>query len=182
MNSSPGIFLIAAHSLVWLITMAGLPDSGNAQSPETIRMVTINVWSGLDYRGYFKMGEYEDAAIRKQRHEVLIEQLRELAPDVVALNEANQLPGYVRQLAGPGLFWTVPSGDSIPPTILGCLQKSRCDDLVRTDYDNCKTRIHAPPFPGKLDGLARIIRTALAAGVWFRNCPAMQNHFVVLLR
>ena len=45
------------------------------------------------------MGEYQDPETRDRRTRILVEQLRELDPDVVAVNEANKLPGYARSLA-----------------------------------------------------------------------------------
>lgn len=66
---------------------------------ETLTVVTINVWSGLDYRGSLKMGEYEEKGVRERRTRALVAELQALAPDVVALNEANRLPGYARRLA-----------------------------------------------------------------------------------
>lgn len=44
------------------------------------------------------MGEYEEKAVRERRSQVLIGELQGLAPDVVALNEANELPRYGRRL------------------------------------------------------------------------------------
>jgi len=64
-----------------------------------LKFLTINVWSGLTYQGYLRMGEYETAEGRNTRHEILIRQIRELDPDVVAIQEANKLPGYVSDLA-----------------------------------------------------------------------------------
>jgi hypothetical protein len=84
-----------------------------AHASETLKIVTINVWSGLDYLGYFKMGEYEDRALRALRTEVLIAQLNELAPDIVGLNEANKLPRYARHVArelGFDAIWHVGVG------------------------------------------------------------------------
>ena len=66
---------------------------------EPLKVVTINVWSGLDYIGNFKMGEYESQAVREQRYHILVNQLRQLDPDVIALNEANRLPHYARRIA-----------------------------------------------------------------------------------
>ncbi len=66
---------------------------------ETLRLVTINVWSGLTYEGVFKMGAYETAATRTARTELLKAELKGLDADVVACNEANKLPGYARLLA-----------------------------------------------------------------------------------
>jgi len=66
---------------------------------EPLKVVTINVWSGLDYIGNFKMGEYESQAVREQRYHILVKQLKQLDPDVIALNEANRLPRYARRIA-----------------------------------------------------------------------------------
>lgn len=71
----------------------------NCLFAEPLKVVTINVWSGLDYIGSLKMGEYESTAIRKQRYRILLNQLKELDPDVIALNEANKLPRYARRIA-----------------------------------------------------------------------------------
>ena len=68
-------------------------------SAENLRVLTINVWSGLDYKGSLKMGEYQDRQTRERRTRILLEQLRELNPDVIAVNEANKLPRYARRLA-----------------------------------------------------------------------------------
>lgn len=76
-----------------------LIGQASALRAETLRVVTINVWSGLDYKGSLKMGWYEDARRRELRTRVLVEQLRKLDPDVIAVNEANPLPRYARALA-----------------------------------------------------------------------------------
>lgn len=66
---------------------------------EDLTVVTINVWSGLDYEGTLKMGEYESPDVRQQRYRILLGELTRLDPDVVAINEANPLPRYARRLA-----------------------------------------------------------------------------------
>jgi endonuclease/exonuclease/phosphatase family metal-dependent hydrolase len=73
--------------------------SSSILSAATLRVITINVWSGLDYKGILKMGEYEDHRTRQRRTASLFEQLRMLDPDVVAFNEANPLPRYARRAA-----------------------------------------------------------------------------------
>lgn len=106
-------FRVAVIRLATFVALIALPGSGIAEPLKTLRIVTINVWSGLDYRGHFRMGEYEEAAIRKRRNEILINQLRELAPDIVALNEANKLPQYARKMAqelGCNKVWHVGVG------------------------------------------------------------------------
>ena len=67
---------------------------------ENLRVLTINVWAGLDYKGSLRMGEYQAPEVRERRTQILLEQLQELDPDVIALNEANKLPRYARRLAG----------------------------------------------------------------------------------
>jgi hypothetical protein len=64
-----------------------------------LRFLTINVWSGLDYQGFFRMGEYETAPERQARYGALVSSLEALAPDVIAVNEANPIPAYMRRLA-----------------------------------------------------------------------------------
>jgi endonuclease/exonuclease/phosphatase family metal-dependent hydrolase len=64
---------------------------------QEIRFLTINVWSGLTYKGFFKMGEYEHHPDR--RYELLVSEIRRLAPDVIAIQEANPLPRYAKRLA-----------------------------------------------------------------------------------
>lgn len=66
---------------------------------ENITVATVNVWSGLTYRGVFVAGEYEDAATREFRFDLLTNGLRALEPDVIAIQEANPLPGYAERLA-----------------------------------------------------------------------------------
>jgi endonuclease/exonuclease/phosphatase family metal-dependent hydrolase len=64
-----------------------------------LRVVTINIWSGLDYEGTLKMREYEETSRREQRYGLLCRILDSLNVDIVAVNEANKLPGYARRLA-----------------------------------------------------------------------------------
>ncbi|MFQ5641480.1 MAG: hypothetical protein ACE5IR_26180, partial [bacterium] len=96
------------------------------------RILTINVWSGLDYSGYLKMGEYETAAVREQRYQALVTQIKQLDPDLIGIQEANKLPDYAERLAkdtgyevffhmgvgglrlGPvGLPWNLREGDAL---------------------------------------------------------------------
>lgn len=65
--------------------------------PKEIRILTINVWSGLNYKGFFKMGEYEHHP--EQRYELLSSGIRKHAPDIIAIQEANPLPDYAKRLA-----------------------------------------------------------------------------------
>lgn len=66
---------------------------------EELRCVSYNMWTGLDYDGMLKMGEYESAEIREQRYQVMLQELRGLDPDIISLNEVNYLPRTARRLA-----------------------------------------------------------------------------------
>lgn len=80
------VFLLAA----WIV-----PADAAA---EPIRVVTMNAWSGLTYRGLFSVGRYEEEAAREFRHELLTRRLSELEPDIVGLNEVNPLPALARSI------------------------------------------------------------------------------------
>lgn len=71
-------------------------DVSNIPSQE-IRILTLNVWSGLTYKGFFKMGLYPDNL--KKRYELLVAEIRKLDPDIIAIQEANPLPHYAKRLA-----------------------------------------------------------------------------------
>jgi endonuclease/exonuclease/phosphatase family metal-dependent hydrolase len=66
---------------------------------QPVKLVTINVWFGMDGRGIYKIGDYENQARKDARFRALISGLRKLDPDVVAIQEANKLPGYARRIA-----------------------------------------------------------------------------------
>jgi len=66
-------------------------------SPREIRILTINVWSGLTYEGTLSVGRYADQP--EKRYEALAAAIRELSPDIIAIQEANPLPDYAERLA-----------------------------------------------------------------------------------
>ena len=73
-----------------------IPETGHSDS---LRVVDINVWSGLDYIGIATMGEYESAELREKRYQLLLTQLQQLKPDIIGIHEANSLPYYAKRLA-----------------------------------------------------------------------------------
>ena len=120
--------------LCLLLAGCAIPSAGPTPVAvrNTLRVVDINVWSGLDYTGYLTMGEYETPEVRVKRYRALVAQLKELDPDIIGVHEANRLPGYIRRLAddldydavfhvgigglraGPiGLPWNLREGDAI---------------------------------------------------------------------
>jgi len=68
-------------------------------SPRSIKIATINVWSGLTYQGNWKMGEYENDQRRAWRYRALVDHLEKVSPDVICIQEANPLPDFTRRLA-----------------------------------------------------------------------------------
>jgi endonuclease/exonuclease/phosphatase family metal-dependent hydrolase len=72
--------------------------NANAQF-DPVAIVTINAWFGMDGRGVCKIGDYEDRMRKDARFSALIGGLKMLEPDVVAIQEANRLPGYAHRIA-----------------------------------------------------------------------------------
>lgn len=66
---------------------------------QTLNVATINVWSGLDYRGAWSIGEYETEALREKRFRILADDLKALNADVIALQEVNPSDGFSSRLA-----------------------------------------------------------------------------------
>jgi len=77
-----------------------LPDqAGAVPSRPALRLLTINVWSGLDYKGSLRFGTYEPRLTRQARYRSLLAQIRELAPDVIFMQEVNPAAGFSARLA-----------------------------------------------------------------------------------
>jgi endonuclease/exonuclease/phosphatase family metal-dependent hydrolase len=65
----------------------------------SVKVLDINVWSGLTYKGNLKMGEYETEKKREMRFRTLLEQIRSKDPDVILVQEANPVSKYASKLA-----------------------------------------------------------------------------------
>lgn len=88
-------------------------DQQHSNMSNSLRILDINVWSGLDYKGYLKMGEYESDVVREKRYQALITQIKRLDPDIIGIQEANKLPCYATRLAdalGYDVFYHVGLG------------------------------------------------------------------------
>ena len=70
-----------------------------AQIPDKLKILTANIWTGLDYYGSFKMGEYEKTVHREERFNLLVQEIKKLAPDVIFLQEVNPVMGMTGRLA-----------------------------------------------------------------------------------
>lgn len=64
-----------------------------------LKILTINVWSGLDYVGIFSYGEYETENQRELRFQALLKQINKLDPDVIFIQEANPIGRFSSRLA-----------------------------------------------------------------------------------
>lgn len=76
-----------------------LAAHGAEPAPSSLRVLTVNVWSGLDYKVTWRIGEYETPGHKDARFTALVEQLRELQPDVICLQEVNPARGFSKRLA-----------------------------------------------------------------------------------
>jgi len=88
--------------LILLMGIVSSPISVGASAagrtgPGEIRILTINVWSGLTYRGILKMGRYPDNL--EKRYELLVTEIRRLDPHIIAIQEGNPLPSYAKRLS-----------------------------------------------------------------------------------
>ncbi len=79
--------------------LAGLPVLLLPATGKPLKTVTINAWSGSDYRGTFAFGLYESAEQRGQRYRLLLQGLKDADPDVIFVQEANPARSFARRLA-----------------------------------------------------------------------------------
>ncbi len=96
---SLGLFVVLVFVLPG-IGRARLPAQASpALSRPMLRLLTINVWSGLDYKGSLRFGAYEPRQARQARYRSLLAQVRELDPDVIFMQEVNPAAGFSARLA-----------------------------------------------------------------------------------
>jgi endonuclease/exonuclease/phosphatase family metal-dependent hydrolase len=87
--------------LIFLATVFLLPACNNPKSSmeqKTLKVMTLNIWSGLDYKGTVTMGLYESDQTREARYQALISEIKEKDPDIIGLNEVNARNGFLRRL------------------------------------------------------------------------------------
>ena len=92
---SPG----GMKGLYSVLIFLGTLIAGVETSPVSLKVVNINIWSGLDYQGIIKMGEFESRERYQKRYAVLISQLRAIDADVITMQEVNPLPRRAKQIA-----------------------------------------------------------------------------------
>src|SRR6056297_1497412 len=96
------VSLVMVIVLMMIFNCTGCSDNAvttKDNESSVLKVMTINVWSGLDYEDTLSMGEYESEERRMKRYRSLLENINRVSPDVIAVNEANYLPDYVEKLA-----------------------------------------------------------------------------------
>jgi len=86
-------FRVAASLLIILSSLISELHS------QHLKILTMNTWSGLDYVGQARMGEYESPEVREARFRLLVDELKAARPDVIALQEANPVSDRAQTLA-----------------------------------------------------------------------------------
>jgi endonuclease/exonuclease/phosphatase family metal-dependent hydrolase len=81
-----------------VLVFVPLASAAGTSSP-ILKVLTLNVWSGLDYIGTFSVGDYEPPGRRDARFDELVRQVRELDPDILFLQEVNPAGRFARRLA-----------------------------------------------------------------------------------
>lgn len=83
----------------YLILLILLLPAAIFANEKSLKILTLNVWSGLNYNGTCKVGEYETELRREQRYRSLLVQLKILEPDIIFLQEVNPAGKYSTGLA-----------------------------------------------------------------------------------
>ncbi len=76
----------ATFFCLFLFFASGAVSDQNPQEKTLLKVLDINVWSGLDYIGTLTMGEYESAAVREKRFQALVQQIKVMESRVVMKN------------------------------------------------------------------------------------------------
>jgi endonuclease/exonuclease/phosphatase family metal-dependent hydrolase len=166
--------------------------SGVAPADE-VRLVDYNVWFGLDGNGTFKIGEYENKATRNKRFDFLVSELKKMSPDVIGIQEANELPRYARRLSrhiGYDSVWKVGNsglklfGFGIPVNFIE-------GDAVLAKRDHCLKYLGAKRLSGggiQRDHLSvhtKEVRNVMAAKVMIDGRPLIvfntHTHFSLIM-
>lgn len=89
------------YSLITLVMV--LCTGASAQPPgdrgAELRVVTMNIWTGLDYIGDLSMGQWETEERRERRFDLLVRQLRVADPDVLLLQEVSPVSSLSARIA-----------------------------------------------------------------------------------
>lgn len=87
--------------IVFVVAFTSAAPASRAVSKTgpSLKILTLNIWSGLDYLGTLSAGDYEPPGRRDARTAELIRQIRELDPDMILIQEVNPAGRFARRLA-----------------------------------------------------------------------------------
>jgi len=91
------------RAVAFLFSLILLTRAAHAQpeaEKQSLKIMTFNVWFGLDGKGTLRIGDHENEAMREKRYQGLVAGIRGYDPDILFIQEANVLPSYARRLAG----------------------------------------------------------------------------------
>lgn len=75
-----------------------------------VKIISFNVWHGMNRATFFTVDEYEPPERREKRFLLFAESAKELSPDILCVQEANKIPGYVQRLSsslGCSAVWRI---------------------------------------------------------------------------
>ena len=90
-------FILFVVITALLLPACNTPTTGIKQ--KTLKVMTLNIWSGLNYKGTISMGLYESDETREARYQALVSEIKEKDPDIIGLNEVNDREGFLSRLA-----------------------------------------------------------------------------------
>lgn len=82
-----------------LLIICLLISNNSFPQSRTLKVLTANVWSGLDYHGTFSFGEYENDEAREKRFNILVQQIKQHNPDIIFTQESNPANSFATRLA-----------------------------------------------------------------------------------
>jgi hypothetical protein len=91
--------LLATFGNIHAVENVSIGEQSKPMEWKKLRILTINVWSGLNYVGILRMRDYETKENREARFKLLVKQVKEIQPDIVFIQEANPAAKYSRKLA-----------------------------------------------------------------------------------
>ncbi|MCX7677821.1 MAG: endonuclease/exonuclease/phosphatase family protein [Spirochaetes bacterium] len=64
-----------------------------------IKIISFNVWHGMNRATFFEVDEYETREKREMRFRIFVDYVKTYSPDILAIQEANPIPHYVKKLS-----------------------------------------------------------------------------------
>jgi len=90
----PILLLLAVGCVLFIST-----GSHSEMKQTRLTVLTYNIWHGLNPSSVFRFGEYETEQQRETRLQGFFEQVRQIKPDIIFLQEVNPAPGKSKRIA-----------------------------------------------------------------------------------